>query len=153
MSFDCYIESIAPTWRNIFNNGTHDCCDPNSRVPAVFISGNDAAPANRIHIVHGAKEDFNLHMTSNFNAPLKQWFNITFTVDNKKMSTYFNGVVDNGVTGTFNWGTVPPNNWKWNQYIDQYKNPLHTVGSVKVKNVVFWNKSLTDSQLNIILKE
>ena len=119
----------------------------------VFISGNDTAPANRIHIAHGTKEDFNLHMFSNFIAPLKQWFNITFTIDNKKMSTYFNGVADNGVTGTFNWGivspnnwkTVPPNNWKWNQYIDQYKNPLHTVGSVKVKNVVFWNKSLTDS--------
>ena len=121
MSFDCYIDSSGTTWRNIFNNGTHDCCDANARVPAIFITGNDVPPANRIYNVHGAKENINLHMFSNFIAPLKQWFNITFTVDNYKLSSYFNGVADNNVRGTFNWGTVPPNNWKWNQYIDEYK--------------------------------
>jgi hypothetical protein len=151
ISFDCYIESLAPTWRNIFNNGLNDYGDSSCRVPAVFITGEDAKPANRLHIVHGANEDFNLNIISKFTAPLKEWFNITFVVDNKKLSSYFNSIEDDSVSGTFNWGTVPPNNWKWNQYFE--KAPRDIFGSVKVKNVVFWNIPLVKSQIDIISKQ
>jgi hypothetical protein len=146
-SFDCYIESLAPSWRNIFNNGLNDS---NGRVPAVFITGNDYGSANCIHIVHGANEDKNLNIVSKFKAPLKEWFNITFTVDKNKLSTYFNGIEDNSVTGTFNWGTTPPNNWKWNQYIDEYKPNIY--GSVKVKNVNFINLPLVGDVNKVSLK-
>ena len=58
----------------------------------------------------------------------------------KTLNTYFNGIEDKNVTGTFDWGTVPPNNWRWNQYIDEYKPNIY--GSVKVKNVTFFNTPL-----------
>jgi hypothetical protein len=146
-SFDCYIESLAPSWRNILNNGLQDY-GANSRLPAVFITGNDTRPANRIHIVHGSKEDINSNIISNFSAPIKEWFNITFIVNDNKLTTYFDGIEDKSVKGTFNWGTISPTNWKWNQY-----GTKNSFGNVKVKNAVFWNIPLVKSQIDIITNE
>ena len=146
MSFDCYFESIGLTYQSIFNTGI-----PGPRVPAVFITGKDYGSDPHVHIVHGTKEDGNRHMFSSFTVPFKQWFNITFTVDNNKLSTYFNGIEDRSATGTFYWGNVDMNKWVWNKDIDEFKNV--GIGSVKVKNAVFWNKPLTTSQINIISKQ
>ena len=152
MSLDCYFESIGSTYHTIFNTGSPG----NPRVPAVFITGkdyyNNNPPYNcHIHIVHGTKEDGNRNIFSNFIVPFKKWFNITFTVDNNKLSTYFNGIEDKSVTGTFYWGNVDTNRWVWNKDNVEFKSV--GIGSVKVKNAVFWNKPLTTSQIDIISKQ
>jgi hypothetical protein len=108
MSMDINIAQSGPSWRNVFNNGSHDCCDGTSRRPAMFIVGNDWQPANRVHIVHGANEDNNRTSFPTLQLPLGQWFNVTWVVNNGTLSTYFNGVPDATVTGTFNWGSSRP---------------------------------------------
>jgi len=113
----------------------------------MFITGNDAAPPNRIHIVHNAAEDVNRNIVSNFAATLGKWFNVTFVVSNGTMSTYFNGVADATVTGTFNWGAQNMQ-WRWNEYIQEYTTRTqNTQGSVQVANVYFWPSALTATQI------
>ena len=147
MSMDINIAQTGPSWRNVFNNGSHDCCDANARHPAMFITGSDASPPNRIHIVHNASEDVNRNIVSNFAATLGQWFNVTFVVNGGVMSTYFNGVADATVSGTFNWGSQNMQ-WRWNEYIQEYTTRTqNTQGSVQVANVYFWNSALTASQI------
>ena len=147
MSMDINIAQAGPSWRNVFNNGSHDCCDGNSRHPALFITGNDAAPPNRIHIVHGANEDANRNIVSKFAATLGQWFNVTWVVNGSTLSTYFNGVADATASGTFNWGTAAPQ-WRWNQYISEYTTRAeNTSGSIQVANAYFWPSALTPDQI------
>jgi Concanavalin A-like lectin/glucanases superfamily len=103
MSMDVNIAQSGPSWRNIMNNGAHDCCDATSRRPAVFITGNDAAPPNRIHIVHGANEDNNKNIVTTFAATLGTYFNLTWVVDGGNLTTYINGQKDatGSVSATF----------------------------------------------------
>jgi hypothetical protein len=118
-----------------------------SRRPAVFITGNDAAPPNRIHIVHGSTEDQNKNIVTAFAATPGTYFNLTWVVDNGKLTTYINGQKDAAgtVNGTFTWGT---NAWKWNAYLTQYPSRKeNTTGSVKVKNVYWFNKALSDADI------
>jgi len=152
MSMDVLIAQTGPSWRNIMNNGTHDCCDATSRRPAVFITGSDAAPPNRIHIVHGANEDNNKNIVTSFAATLGRYFNLTWVVDGGKLTTYINGTKDSTgtVSATFNWGTHTPT-WKWNQYLSEYTTRTqNTAGSVKVKNAYWFNKALTDADVTTI---
>ena len=142
MSFDCYFESIGLTSHNIFNIDWS---------LAVFITGKDYGSDPRVNIMHRT-EEANINILSSFTVPFKQWFNITFTVDNNKLSTYFNGIEDKSATGRFYWGNIEMNKWVWNKAIvDEFKNV--GIGSVKVKNAVFWDKPLTTSQINIISKQ
>jgi Concanavalin A-like lectin/glucanases superfamily len=148
MSMDINIAQAGPSWRNVFNNGSHDCCDGTSRRPALFITGNDAAPANRVHIVHGANEDNNRNIVSNFTATLGKWFNVTWVVDGGSMKTYFNGVPDATVSGTFNWGNPVQNQWRWNEYVQEYPTRgANTAGALSVANVYWWNSALTPDQI------
>ena len=147
MSMDINIAQTGPSWRNVFNNGSHDCCDINARHPAMFITGSDTAPPNRIHIVQNAVEDVNKNIVSNFAATLGTWFNVTWVVNNGTLSTYFNGVADATATGTFNWGAKNMQ-WRWNEYIQEYTTRTqNTQGSVQVANVYFWPSALTAAQI------
>ena len=153
MTMDVQIAQAGPSWRNIMNNGTHDCCDATSRRPAVFITGNDAAPPNRIHIVHGANEDNNKNIVTSFAATPGTYFNLTWVVDGGKLTTYINGTKDSAgtVSATFNWGTPVQNTWNWNQYLKEYTTRTqNTAGSVKVKNVYWFNKPLTDADVTTL---
>lgn len=148
MTMDVQIAQAGPSWRNILNNGDPDWPPGTvSRRPAVFITGNDAAPPNRIHIVHGSTEDQNRNIVTAFAATPGTYFNLTWVVDGGKMTTYINGVKDakGDVTGTFTWGT---NAWKWNAYLTQYPTRKeNTAESVKVKNAYWFNKALSDADI------
>jgi hypothetical protein len=153
MTMDVNIAQAGPSWRNIMNNGTHDCCDATSRRPAVFITGTDASPPNRIHIVHGANEDNNRNIVTSFAATPNTYFNLTWVVDGGKLTTYINGAKDSAgtVNGTFNWGTPVQTTWNWNQYLKEYTTRTqNTAGSVKVKNVYWFNKPLSDADVTTL---
>lgn len=150
-SMDVNIAQAGPSWRNIMNNGDPDWPPGTvSRRPAVFITGNDAAPPNRIHIVHGSTEDQNRNIVTAFAATPGTYFNLTWVVDAGKLTTYINGRKDTAgtVNGTFTWGT---NAWKWNAYLTQYpQRRENTAGSVKVKNVYWFNKPLSDADVSTL---
>lgn len=152
MSMDVRIDQVGNSWRNIFNNGLHDCCDATSRRPAVFITGKDASPPNRIHIVHGSDEDNNRNIVTQFAASPGVYFNLTWVVDGNKLTTYINGNPDpaGSITGKFNWGSFP-GDFNWNQYLKEYKTRAdNTAGPVKVKNVYWFNKALTPAEIKTI---
>ena len=151
MTMDVNIAQAGPSWRNIMNNGDPDW-PPGmvSRRPAVFITGTDAAPPNRIHIVHGSTGDQNVNIVTSFAATPGTYFNLTWVVDGGKLTTYINGAKDSAgiVSGTFNWGT---NAWKWNAYNVQYPSRAENVaGSVKVKNAYWFNKALSDADVAML---
>jgi len=152
MTMDVKIAQAGPSWRNIMNNGDPDWPPgTTARRPAVFITGTDAGPANRIHIVHGSTEDQNKNIVTSFAATPGTYFNLTWVVDGGKLTTYINGQKDSAgsVNGTFTWGTA--NAWKWKAYKTQYPSRTENVaGSVSVKNAYWFNKALTDADVTTL---
>ena len=147
-SMDIKADQTGPSWRSIMDNGTGDGAVLGLR-PGIFITGSDYPPANRIHIVHGAAGNVNKSIFSTFTATPGTYFNLTYIVTGGKLTTYINGVKDptGEVSGTFNWGGFTPN-WKWNSY--KTYNPTRTqnvAGPLKVKNVYWFNKGLTDAEI------
>lgn len=144
MSFDCYIEN--QTQRCIFtinndsnNNGDVAVITRENQILIGFFDNNKpiAAQATKSLIT------------------LKQWFNITFVVQNNDFIIYFNGInaglnLFPGKNKILKW--FSNKNFKWNTIIpDVDKKDIY--GKIKVKNLVFWNIPLTKSQIDIISKQ
>ena len=92
MSMDVQIAQVGASWRNIMSSGDPDWPPgTTSRRPAVYITGNDYAPSNRIHIIHGATEEHDLGITTSFAATPGTYFNLTWVVDGGKLTTYIKG--------------------------------------------------------------
>lgn len=147
MTMDVNIAQAGPSWRNIFNSGDPDYGTITTRRPAVFITGNDVAPANRIHIVHGTTQDNNRNIVSTFVAQPGTYFNLTWVVQNGTLTTYINGRPDpsGSVQGGFSWG---PDAWKWNAYLTQIPNrPENKAGPVKIKNAYWFDRALSATDI------
>ena len=152
MSMDVNIAQPATTWRNIMGHGDPDFGTATSRRPAVFITGNDAAPPNRIHIVHGATEDNNKNIITTFAATAGTYFNLTWVVNSGTLTTYINGSPDStgSVSATFNWPSSDQP-WRWNAYVAQYPSRAeNAVGAVKIKNAYWFNKALTAAEVTTL---
>jgi hypothetical protein len=146
MSMDINIAQAGPKWRNIMLHGEPDWPPgATGRRPAVYITGADSAPANRIHVVHGSTEDQNRSIVTQFAATPGKYFNLTWVVDGGKLTTYINGNKDAAgeMTGAFTWGSDV---WKWSDPAYQ----MNRAGSVKVKNVYWFNKALTPTEIKTI---
>lgn len=142
MTMDVNIAQTAPGWRNVMNHGASDAVSPTTRRPSVFITGNDAAPPNRIHVVHGATEDDNKNIITTFAATPGTYFTLTWVVDAGTMTVYVNGTKDatGTATGTFTWlDAAQPWNWI-----------ASTPGAVKVKNAYWFNKALTAAEVTTL---
>jgi hypothetical protein len=144
------IAQAGSSWRNIMSHGDPDWPPGDTgRRPAIFITGNDAAPPNRIHVVHGSTEDQNRNIVTSFAATPGTYFNLIVVVDSGTLKTYINGALD--ATGTVN-GNFTWNNsnqlWRWNSYLAQIPGrAANTEGSVKVKNVYWFNRALTTAEI------
>jgi hypothetical protein len=152
MSMDINIAQSGPSWRNIFNNGDPDWPPgTTSRRPALFITGNDAVPANRLLVSHSSTGNEGNGINTTFAATLGTFFNLTWVVSGGKLTTYINGQKDatGEVSGAFTWATA--NAWKWNAYKTQYPTRTGNVaGGVFVKNVYWWNKALTTTEIDTL---
>jgi len=151
-SFDLYISSDAPSWRNLMNHGPSG--NANSlRTPAMFITGNDYGTAGLLHYNHWTVTGGSISAVGSVVVPKNQWYNITATCDGTTCRVYMNGAIDNTHTFTstgFKWpagadsGTAQ--NWFWNSA--PYGN---AGGSVQVKNCYFWNGTcLTATQASYL---
>jgi hypothetical protein len=163
MSMDVKLAQAGTDWRNIFNSSKQDCCNTTTRRPAVFISGSNTGQASRILIVHGAnpsngtsfwpehdRNGDNRHVLTSFAASPNVYFNVTWTVDRGTLKTYINGLLNVQATtgGDFTWGEE---NWQWNAYLTQHPGRAeNTAGSVKVKNVLWWNRPLAASEIQAL---
>jgi hypothetical protein len=149
LSMSVKIAQAGSSWRNIMNHGDPDCCGSTTRRPAIFITGNDAAPPNRVHVVHGASGDENKNITTSFAATPGTYFNLIMVVDSGTLKTYINGALDSAgtATGNFTWNDGGQL-WRWNAYLSQMPGrAANTEGSVKVKNVYWWNRPLTATEI------
>jgi len=151
MSMDLVISDTGPSWRSVFNSGDIDYVPGVfSRCPALFISGTDNPPANRLYIVHCTSDDINRHEGTSFLAAHGVPFNITWTVANGALKTYINGALDptGSFTGSFRWAEQL---WRWNAYLAQHPTrSANVAGSVKVKNVYWWNRALSEGEVRSI---
>jgi hypothetical protein len=145
MSFDLYVTGTAPSWRSIFAHSIVNN-DGGARAPSVYLTGTDAAPANRVHynflkpdasgaLVQGAS-------VGSVVVPSNQWYNVTITCDGSTAHVYMNGTLDSAAdfTGTFKWPTSD-DPWNW------CNSDFSQGGSVKVANTYFWNSALTTAQI------
>ena len=138
--FECCIQGNSKTTRNIFNSSPDNPLpigSINCR-PAVYITGDDLPPANRIKITHSTTKNSDSYIISNFKATPGVWFTVTFIVNNRSMFTYFGNenedkkkdkIFSNGTN--FTWATGDKK-WTWNA------SNIKTDGYVKVRNVFFW---------------
>ena len=148
MSLDINIAQTAAHWRNILAHqpadGSGDWGSMNARRPCVYVTGNDAAPPNRIHIVHQAAAADNTNIVTTFAATLGKYFNLTWVVSSGTLKAYVNGVLDTTgtVSAAFTWPT-PDQPWTW-----MHPNyAANKTGAITVANVYFWNSALTDAQV------
>jgi len=157
MSMDLKIESVPRDWVNVFNTSILDCCTADTRRPALFISGQQQVTdypqlqlhpsALMVHIVHGSSDENNRHILTRFGANPGQYFNLTWTVDGSTLRTFINGSSTPGgsAQGPFTWGQQV---WRWNALQAQYPGrPGNGDGPVKVKNVYWWNRPLSGSEV------
>jgi hypothetical protein len=151
MTMDIMVSQTSDRWRNIMEHGpaTGNDFPPGAtfRRPSVFITGNDTAPANRLMITHANASGENTNVTTSMPIPLGKYFTLSWVVYNGTMTVYINGVADSGgpVNATFNWPQVDTP-WTWNQ--GHYLGNI--AGSVKVKNVYWFNRSLASSDLALV---
>lgn len=151
MSMDIMIAQQGDRWRNIFEHGPQDGADfppgQTFRRPAVFVTGSDNPPANRIMVVHSNMSNENSSVTTVNTAPMGKYFTLTWVVYNGTMTVYWNGVADaaGAVSTSFNW---PPVDQPWTWLQSSYLGNI--AGSIKVKNVYFWNRALAQSDLQNI---
>ena len=141
MSFDCYIETpgdrVIFTINDMFGDISIGLLD--NHFVFYFISGGN--------IMNGA-----VLKPSKFITPIKQWFNVTFVVQNNNFSAYFDGIKEDGTKvgeGITKWFTNKI--FRWNLNVVGVSN--RTFGSIKVNNFVFWDIPLTKSQIDIISKQ
>ena len=149
---DLWIQTAAPGWRNVFHHGPvsgAECCGgPIIRKPAMFITGNDVAPANRVHFVMAtAAANDNTNIITQAVVPPKTWTKVALVVNGGTLSTYINGILDPAgtVTGNFVWPN-PDQPWTW--LTPQWKQSAY--GSVQVRNAFFWPFGLTAAQIGAI---
>jgi len=152
MTFDIFVTSDAPSWRNIFNHGPSGNADA-LRTPALFITGNTDGSA-RLHWNHvtqvGSSAD---RSVGSVLVPKNQWYTVTATCDGTTIRIYMDGAIDNTATfgnGTFKWPATADSgtgqNWYWN--CAPYAN---AGGSIQIKNCYFWNGTcLTATQASYL---
>jgi hypothetical protein len=151
MTMDIMVSQTGDRWRNIMEHGpaTGNDFPPGAtfRRPSVFITGNDTAPANRLMITHANASGENTNITTTSLAPMGKYFTLSWIVYNGTMTVYINGVADPAgpVSTSFNWPAVDTP-WTWNQ-----GNYLGNIaGSIKVKNVYWFNRALATSDMALI---
>jgi hypothetical protein len=149
MSLDINIAQTAQSWRNILSHeptdGSGDWGTLNARRPCVYVTGNDAAPPNRIHVVHQAAAADNTNIVTSFAATPGTYFNLTWVVSGGTLKAYINGVLDTSgtVSAAFTWPS-PDQPWTW-------MHPNYTgnkAGAITVANVYWWNSALTAAQIS-----
>ena len=148
MTMDIMVAQTGDRWRNIMEHGPATGNDfppgPTFRRPSVFITGNDTAPANRLMITHANSAGENTNVTTSMPVPLGKYFTLSWVVYNGTLTVYINGVADPGgaVNAAFNWPQVDTP-WTWNQgnYIG------NIAGSIKVKNVYWFNRAIASSEM------
>ena len=158
MSMDINITQTSQRWRSILNSGQHvggnpDCCGPDTRHPAVFITGTlDDPPANRIRVVHGTDGNNDPNGSISFVATPGTYFNLTWVVSGGNLKVYINGGLDpsGSFAGNYVWDT-PRSTWRWNSYLpDPSGANGNAAGPLKVKNVYWWNRALTAAEVATI---
>ncbi len=116
------------------------------RRPELWTTGSKSTDgANRLWINHVGDTGLE-NISPTFKATVGEYFNLTYVIDNGKGTAYINGVKDGEYSGNFTW-SQETDNWTWNMYGDS-TNP-----SIKVKNVYFFNKALTVSEIELIGKK
>ena len=150
MSLNILIEKSSGGWRCLLaNQTTTEPLENIRRRPAVFISGADYRDSegrvgpNYIQVVH-AVGTVNTSIITSAKAPEGRYFNLTWTVGNGVLTTYLNGVADRTgtVSGAFAW--APTNAWTWSP--EGAKS-----GSLTVRNVYWFNKALSASEVALFL--
>jgi hypothetical protein len=154
MTMDIMVSQTADRWRNIMSHSPSTGADypvgTTYRRPAVFVTGNDVAPANRIMLSHGNSSNEGSSITSTNTTPLGKYFTLTWVVYNGTMTMYWNGVPDPAgpISSSFNW---PPTDQPWTWMQGNYTG--NVAGSIKVKNVYWFNRALAQSDLQLIASQ
>ena len=154
MTMDIMVSQTGDRWRNIMEHSPAVGADfpvgAAYRRPAVFVTGNDTAPANRIMLTHANASSESSSITSINTVPLGKYFTLTWVVFNGTMTMYWNGVADPAgpLSTSFNWpATSQPWTWLQGNYTG------NVAGSIKVKNVYWFNRALAQSDLQLIASQ
>jgi len=154
MTMDIMVAQTGDRWRNIMEHSPATGADfpvgATYRRPAVFVTGSDTAPANRVMITHANTSNESSSITSMNTVPLGKYFTLTWVVYNGTMTMYWNGVADpvGPLSTTFNW---PTTNQPWTWLQGNYAG--NVAGSIKVKNAYWFNRALAQSDLQQIASQ
>jgi hypothetical protein len=145
MSMDIKIQNTHTTYRNILSHGLDWIeGDGTRRKPAIYVTGYNVPPANRIIVCHESTELTNSQVATQFVAPLGQYFNLTWVVNDTSLDVYINGIKDGSISGShFTWLDFE-HLWTTRNagYTAAYRN-----GPIYIKNMYFWNRAFTSQDV------
>lgn len=147
VSFWINITTINSNWRNIFHvsNTNRDCCNPGDRVPAVWISPNNAS----LYIKASSQNNGDDGLTVSAQLPLNTPIFITIVFNKNTVKTYFSGIS----VGTYNFPTnIVSANSAAKFYIADPWYPSNQTG-FSIKTFELYNKALDDTKVLDLYKE
>ena len=149
MSMDInVVEMNGGAWPMVFSNDKKNTFPTGTtqRRPAFTIMGSQrpVAEQNRLTVYHASGKNTNNGVMTKFKATEGTYFNLTWTVANGVLSVYIDGKLDGTAKGAFTWSTAK-NTWSWN--------PGGGDLPINIKNVYWFNKALTASEVALIGKK
>lgn len=150
VEFSLRIEKVCNDWRNIFFHGKEDNWSNNTgidRTPGIWIYPG----TTQLHIKHHSTKNPNdgIHQTA-YSFPLDNYAHFAMVVNENSMKVYINGKlsqeynVDNGYI--FVWNTPVGKSFSIHKLLG--RNNWNCVnGFVKIKNMLWYNKELTDAEI------
>ena len=118
------------------------------RRPSLILLGdqvrNERDKTGRLYVGHSTGNNTYDRVKTKFKATQGQYFNITWTVADGLLSVYIDGKLDVTLKGAFTWSTKA-NKWSWN--------PENQHAPVSIKNVYWFNKALSASEVALIGKK
>jgi hypothetical protein len=118
------------------------------RRPSLILLGdqlrNERDKIGRLYVGHSTGNNTYDRVKTRFKATQGQYFNITWTVADGLLSVYIDGKLDGTLKGAFTWSTKA-NKWSWN--------PENQNAPVSIKNVYWFNKALSASEVALIGKK
>jgi hypothetical protein len=135
--------------RFLHNNGDETTTIANTgtqRRPEIWFIGSGDPGLKLLHININHDGDTSVeHLRPTFKATVGEYFNLTYVIDGGKCTAYINGVKDGERSADFTW-SKGVDEWTWNPFNS-------TTNYAKVKNVYFFNKALTVSEIELIGKK
>jgi hypothetical protein len=141
------VTNLSSDWSSILHitNQNVNCCNIGNRVPALWLYPN----STKLLVVTDSKNKGNTSISSNTDIKMNTDTFISINININKVDIYLNGVLNHSYTYSSNLETANENAYFYCP--DPWYNPEKS--GVSIKNLTFYNSSLSEEQIKVLYEE